>query len=64
MNQGSSDRPGSRRSALFIALLVIVGVALAASALVTWLAVTTGLELWVFLLLVVTVPVIVLALVD
>jgi len=64
MNQGSSNQPGSRRSAQFIALLGIVGVALAASALVTWLAVTTGLELWVFLLLVVTVPVIVLALVD
>ena len=45
-------------------LVMIVVVALAATAFVTWLALATGLELWVFLLLVATVLFIVLALAD
>lgn len=64
MSQSPPDRSMSRRRTQFMTLVVIVVVALAAAALVAWLALATGLEPWVFLLLVAAVAFIVLALAD
>ena len=64
MHQGAPQGSGSRRRTQFVVAGVIVTVLLAATALVTWLVVVSGLEFWVFLLLLVTIVFVVLAIAD
>ena len=62
--KGAQGHPLSKRATQFIALLVIVGLALVASAVVVWLASATGLGLWAFIVVAVIAMFIVLALAD